>query len=69
MREPSGIFLTLGSFRQVLDTYQQTGKGLAREVLHTTIFMPRGDADIPKIIGSRIDYLHQMLGLQKDEAL
>ena len=31
--------------------------------------MPRGDADIPQAIAGRIDYLHQMLGLQNDEAL
>ena len=44
-------------------------KNLAREVLHANFFMPRGDADIPQAIAGRIDYLHQMLGLQNDEAL
>ena len=42
-------------------------KNLAREILHPTFFMPRGDADIPHAIAGRIDYLHQMLGLQNDE--
>ena len=44
-------------------------KNLAREVLHATFFMSRGYADIPQAIAGRIDYLHQMLGLQKREAL
>ena len=67
--EPAGIFLNVGRFHQGLDTYEQRDKGLARDVLDAIFFMPRGEIDIPKIIGSRIDYLHQMLGLQKDEAL
>ena len=67
--DSQGFDLNLASFHQVLDTYQQSSKGLAREVLHATIFMPRGDADSPNIIGSRVDYLHKMLGLQKDEDL
>ena len=64
-----GFLLNVGSFLSVLDTYQQMAKNLAREVLHATFFMPRGDADIPQAIAGRIDYLHQMLGLQNDEAL
>ena len=60
-----GFLLNVGSFLSVLDsdTYQQMAKNLAREVLHATFFMPRGDADIPQAIAGRIDYLHQMLGL------
>lgn len=42
---------------------------MAREVLHAVFFLPRLDADIPVNIGARIDYLHEMLGLKKDEAL
>ena len=64
-----GFLLNVGGFLSVLDTYQQMAKNLAREVLHATFFMPRGDADIPQAIAGRIDYLHQMLGLQNDEAL
>ena len=50
-------------------------KHLARDVLHATFFMPRGDADIPQALAAvqqvagRIDYLRQMLGLQNYEAL
>ena len=57
------------SFRMALDTYQNHGKWLAREVLHAIFFLPRNDADIPKNIRSRIDFLHQMLGLKNEEAL
>ena len=64
-----GFVLNLGSFRQVLDKYQETCKGLAREVLHATFLMPRGDADIAKAIAGRIDCLYQMLGLHNDETV
>ena len=63
--------VTVGSFSSVLDTYQQMAKNLVREVLHSTFFMPRGDAVImiPQAIAGRIDNLHQMLGLKNGEAL
>ena len=35
-----GFVLSLGSPCQVLETQQQTGKGLAKEVLHASFFMP-----------------------------
>ena len=60
----SGFLVNLGSFRAVLDTYQGMAKTFARDVLHATFFLPRGDADVPQAIPGRIDYLHQMLGLQ-----
>ena len=44
-------------------------KIFAMDVLHATCFLPRGDADVPQAIAGRIDYLHQMLGLQTNEAL
>lgn len=64
-----GFILNQASFRMALDTYQNHGKWLAREVLHAIFFLPRNDADIPKNIRSRIDFLHQMLGLKNEEAL
>ena len=58
-----------GSLRTVLDTYQRMAKIFARDVLHATFFLPRGDADYPQAIAGRIDYMHQMLRLQTNEAL
>ncbi len=37
----------------VLDTYQNHGKWLAREVLHAIFFLPRNDEDIQKNVRSR----------------
>ena len=65
----SGFLVNLGSFRAVLDTYQGMAKTFARDVLHATFFLPRGDADVPQAITGRIDYLHQMVGLQTNKAL
>ena len=61
--------MNLGSFSAVLDTYQGMAKTTARDVLHATFYLPGGDADVPQDIAGRIDYLHQMLGLQTNEAL
>ena len=64
-----GFFLKVGNFHQALDTYQQMAKGLVLEVLCATFFITRGYSDTPKAIAERIDYLHQMLGPQNDEAI
>lgn len=65
----AGFLLNQASFRESLDTYQNMAKDFAREVLHILFFEPRGHADIPKSLQSRIDFLHEMLGLENDETL
>ena len=65
----SGFLVNLGSFCAVLDTYQGMAKTFVMDVLHATFFLPRGEADVPQAIAGRIDYLHQMLGLQTKKDL
>ena len=51
-----GFLLNVGSFRSVIDTYQEMAnqaKNHAREDLHATFFMLRRDTDIPQDIAGR----------------
>ena len=66
-----GFGLLRTSFASALETYQQQARKHARDTLHILFFVPRGadNGAIRKDIATRIDAMHEMLGLVKGQAL
>ena len=66
-----GFALNRASFGRALNTYYTASCGIAREILHITFFVPRGAPPnvIKDDIRARVDTIHAMLGLAKDQAL
>ena len=70
-KNPGGFALNRNSFGSALSTYYGTSRGIAREILHLVFFVPRGAPRdvIKEDVRERIDTIHEMLGLAKDQAL
>ena len=51
--------------------YYAASRGIAREILHVIFLVPRGSPSdvIKEDIRARVDTIHTMLGLAKDQAL
>ena len=70
-RNPAGFGVNQANFAAVLETYQNDARKKTRETLHAIFFVPRGadNGVIPVDIKERIDDVHQMLGLQRGQAV
>ena len=70
-RNTAGFGVVRANFAAAMETYQNCGRKLAQETLHLIFFVPRGaDNGVIHIdIKARIDDVHEMLGLQKGQAL
>ena len=69
-----GFILNVGSFLRVSGSSRHIltdsdGQESCKGGSSCNFFHAQGDADIPQAITGRIDYLHEMLGLQNNEAL
>ena len=68
---PAGFGVIRAAFVSALETYAGQARVLARDILDILFFVPRGanNGDIPPDIQSRVDTLHEILGLQKGDAV
>ena len=67
----AGFALNRASFGSALNTYYATSRCIAREILHVIFFETRGAPSniIKEDVRARVDTIHEMLGLAKDQAL
>ena len=68
---PQGFGANRAKFVSIMDTYSNQARGIAREVLHSIFFVPRGSPApfIKKEIAARVDAIHNMFKLRAGEAL
>ena len=67
----AGFAPNKASFGSALNTYYTPSRCIAREILHVVFFVARGAPTdvIKEDILARVDTIHAMLGLAKDQAL
>jgi hypothetical protein len=67
----AGFALNRASFGSAMNTYYGTLRSIARDILHAIFFQARGAPSdvIKEEVRARVDTIHEMLGLGKDEAV